>query len=221
MELVQDRARDTDDLAEFVGVPLTVVFASLADLNDARRDRAGRIALAPPFHISDEDLYLVIPDDIGLELADILRDGDGDLLAEALRDGLVVEGSVERKGRGQLFLDVERTCNPQDLVRGRLPFTAHASLEDCADLCTVNVLPHLQCTLRSKLFDEEGFDCALRHEQYVGPSWRASGADAGADPTCIWSQQGPTGVGVLLALFQEYEELIVLFQPLLIEASRR
>ena len=77
----------------FVGVPLSIVFADGDAIHAAARGASRSIRLAPPFHVSDEDAYLVLPEDIGAEIVDILRDGDAELLAEAMRDGLLVAGA--------------------------------------------------------------------------------------------------------------------------------
>src|SRR5689334_4222796 len=87
---VVHRKAATQGLESLAGVPLSVVFADGAELARVRDDGEGSVRLVPPFHVSDEDAYLVLPDDIGVDLLDILRDGDVDLVHEAMRDGLVV-----------------------------------------------------------------------------------------------------------------------------------
>src|SRR5690606_13268413 len=104
----------------FGGAPLTVVFADGEALAAVREGDAERIPLEPPFHVSDEDVYLVLPADIGLELIDIFADGDAELLAEAMSEGLVVLGSVEQEGRGKVVLDVEEALTPRALLDGGL-----------------------------------------------------------------------------------------------------
>ena len=91
-------------------------------------------------------------------------------------------------------------------------------------LSTINGLEHTQCTLISQLMDDEGLDRVLRRPEYVGISWRvpAHAADrlAGIDPTLVWSRHLDDGrVGVELALFQEYEELVALLHPVALRPS--
>src|SRR5688500_18539153 len=87
-------------LAEIIrGLPLSVVFAEGEAIDAIRSRGVGTLELAPPFHVSDSDVYLVLPEDIGLELADMFRDGDIDLLEEAMRDGIVAIGTIAKEGR--------------------------------------------------------------------------------------------------------------------------
>ena len=76
------------ELQDYVGVPLSIVFADGDAIHAAARGASRSIRLTPPFHVSDEDAYLVLPEDIGGEIVDILRDGDAELLAEAMRDAM-------------------------------------------------------------------------------------------------------------------------------------
>ena len=95
MRIVDSPADPT--LAEMIaGTPLSIVFADGEAIAAVRERGEGTVALSPPFHVSDEDTYLLLPDDIGLELVDMFRDGDVDLLAEAMRDGLVAIGAIEK-----------------------------------------------------------------------------------------------------------------------------
>src|SRR5690606_21291334 len=75
---------------EVVGLPLNVLFADGEDMERLRAQGQGVLVLEPPFHLSHEDAYLVLPSDIGLEIVDIMRDADLDLLHETMRDSLVV-----------------------------------------------------------------------------------------------------------------------------------
>ena len=53
------------------GVPLTVVFAEGEAIDAAHTSGGGSIRLEPPYHVADDDAYLVLPDDIGMEIVDI------------------------------------------------------------------------------------------------------------------------------------------------------
>jgi hypothetical protein len=204
-------------LAELVtGLPLSVVFADLEAIDAVRAEGEGSIPLSPPFHVSDEDAYLVLPDDIGLEIVDMFRDGDLDLLEEAMRDGLVVVGTIEKEGRA-LVLDVEQCARPADLLR-ELPYAETVGYGRGADpLPALNALDHVQCTVASRFVDEAGLDAILGKREHAGASWRVPKKDkhlAHVDPTYAWSKHLPDGrVGIECALFGEYEELVAVLRP--------
>ena len=99
---------------DFVGVPLSVCFATGEDIELCRSAGRGVLTLEPPFHLSENDMYLVLPDDIGMEIVDIMRDGDVDLLGESMRDGLLVLGTMERSARARVQLHVEHTATPAE-----------------------------------------------------------------------------------------------------------
>lgn len=207
---------------EFVGTPLSVVFTEGDFIDAVRSGRQSAVPLSPPFHLADEDCYLLLPDDIGMELVDIMRDGDLELMYEALRDGLLVRGSMEREGGGHMMLHVEDFAVPAEALRADLPYAATITVGEGSDpLEEVGALDHLQCTMVSELLDDEGLDRVLRESEYLGVSWRAPrDRPADADPTCIWSRHLARGrAGVELALFQEYEELVALLRPLVLEAA--
>ncbi len=210
----------------FVGVPLSIVFADGDAIHAAARGASRSIRLTPPFHVSDEDAYLVLPEDIGGEIVDILRDGDAELLAEAMRDGLLVLGSIEREGRC-VELCVDACVAPQQALTETLPFAETVPLLDAESaLALLNELHHVQVTMGSALVDEEGLGDMLANAEYIGPSWRApeSGARRGAtaEPTYVWARQQRDGrVGIELALFSEYEELVALLRPAALRAPRR
>ncbi|MEM9191101.1 MAG: hypothetical protein AAGF12_18105 [Myxococcota bacterium] len=201
----------------FFGVPLSVVFAEGDVVEQARKRGGGSLQLEPPYHVSDEDSYLVLPLDIGMEVIDILADGDLELLHETMRDGLLVEGYLERQVHG-MQLVAETVATPRSLLQGPFPYAASVSLGAEGDLlATINNLPHLQCTVLSSLMDDEGLDRTLREKEYVGPGWQVPAAalkNGGVDPTYVWSRRDNDRVGVELALFQEYEELVALLRPL-------
>ena len=205
----------------FSGVPLSIVFADGESIAAVVRGDAETIPLAPPFHVSDEDAYLVLPEDIGTEIVDILRDGDADLLAEALRDGLLVIGSIEREGRA-VELVIESFVVPAKALAEGLPYAETVqltSLEGALEL--LNALDHVQITVCSALIDEDGLEEVLSKPDYIGPSWQAPETlakhGAGVEPTYVWSRRQRDGrVGIELALFSEYEELVVLLRPALL-----
>ena len=205
----------------FSGVPLSIVFAEGDAIAAVVRGEAEMIALSPPFHVSDEDAYLVLPEDIGTEIVDILRDGDLDLLSEALRDGLLVIGSIEREGR-RVELVIESFAVPAKALAEGLPYAETvviASIDGALE--TLNALDHVQITVCSALVDEDGLSEVLSNAEYVGPSWQAPETtakhSAGIEPTFVWSRRQRDGrVGIELALFSEYEELVVLLRPALL-----
>lgn len=199
-----------------VGVPLTVVFAEADAIAKVRAEGEGFLPIEPPFHMSDEDAYLVLPTDIGLEMIDIVADSDHDLLGEALRDGLVVNGFLGRAD-GVMGLNVELVESPLSLLK-RMPYAEALELGRGVDpVAALNALPHAQCTVVSKLVDEEGLGRMLGDDDYLGKSWGRS--DGSVDPTFVWSRRtGPSAFGIELALFTEYEELVMLLRPVSITA---
>ncbi len=216
----------SSDACEFVGVPLSVLFAGAESIEAVRAAGSGVLSLEPPFHVSDEDTYLVLPDDIGLEIVDILRDGDLDLVHESMRDGLLVIGAIERRGASDVSLHAELALSPGEALRDAPPFAATVPVSGPGGtdpLAVLNALEHVQCTLLGSFFDDEGLDQVLRRDAYVGASWRVPPEDrarlAGVDPTYVWSRRLPDGrVGVELALFPEYEELVALLRPVVLTA---
>lgn len=204
---------------DFTGIPLSVVFAEGDFIAAVRRDGHGILPLSPPFHVSDQDAYLVLPDDIGMEFVDIMQDGDLDLLHEAMRDGLLVLGVIERNGAGQLTLEAAHAISPADALAKGSRYGHEIAIADGEPLATIAELEDLRCTVVSELLDDEGLDQVLRSEEYVGIAWRVPAAMreklAGVDPTCVWSRRKENGiVGLECVLFQEYEELVVLLRPL-------
>lgn len=198
------------------GTPLTIVFAEMHAIEALRADETNALPLEPPFHLSDEDAYLVLPDDIGVEIVDILRDGDDELLGEAMRDGLVAWGTVGRRGDGVRELVVDRWERPADLLDGTPDYAAEVPTGPGHDpLLDLSILPHLQCTVVSELFDAHGLRRALATDRFVGVSWDPDRAGKpGAEPSLAWTRRlGNGDVGVELALFQEYEEMVVLLRP--------
>jgi len=201
----------------FAGVPLSVVFADGELIEEVRLRGTGSLPLEPPYHVSDDDAYLVMPTDIGVELIDIMRDGDHDLMQESMRDGLLVFGGIVRDENGDIELYAEHATTPAKVLKEGLDYAATVALVSGVDpLPEVNALPHVQCTIMSALLDDEGLDKVLRGREFLGTSWRApaSAADAGVDPTYVWARRGEDGVGVEMALYTEYEELVALIRPL-------
>ena len=204
-------------LAELVrGVPLSVVFADGEALADIAARGEGALPLSPPFHVSDTDLYLVLPDDIGLEIVDMFRDGDIDLLDEAMRDGLVAVGSIEKEGR-VLSLEVEECASPREILR-ELPYLETIGYGRGIDpVPLLNALEHVQCTIASRFVDVTGLGAMLAAREHAGISWRVPKGDKhleGVDPTYAWSKRLDDGsVGIECALFGEYEELVAVLRP--------
>jgi hypothetical protein len=219
MDVVTDRGTSPED---FIGIPLSVVFAEGEHIGAARQGELSEVPLAPPFHMAEGNGYLLVPDDIGIELVDIMRDGDLELMHEAMRDALLVQGSVERLGRGQMVLQATGVAAPWDALRADLPYAAVVTVGAGGDpLVQLAALEHLQCTMVSDLLDDEGLERVLRRPEYLGVSWRVpADQPAEADPTCVWSRHVAAGrAGVQLALFQEYEELVALLRPVLLQAA--
>lgn len=213
-----ERGRDEALHAELVGVPLSVVFASGEQIEKVRREGAGAIVLAAPYHVSSHDAYLVLPEDIGTEIVDIMRDGDLDLLHEAMRDGLLAVGLVERVRKGVVALEVERAETPAGALTAEMAYAAQVSIGAGDVLEALNELAHVECAGASALVDDEGLDEMLRESELVGTSWRAPANGPaelrGAEPTYTWSRRLTDGrVGIELALFAEYDELVALLRP--------
>lgn len=219
-----------DALDELVGLPLTVVFAEAEAIEAVRDGGAARLRLAPPYHASDEDAYLVLPDDIGGEIVDILADGDLDLLQEALRDGLVVLGALERDaderraGKRAVYLAVERALTPATALATGLPYADSVPLVDAATtLEALNALDQVQVTVCGAFVDEEGLAKALGEAVHVGALWTPErggdgrARDGSVQPCLGWTRHLDGGrVGVELALFGEYEELVAVLRPALL-----
>lgn len=211
--------RAPEPQAPLSGVPLSVVFADGEELARVRDGESDELTLSPPFHVSDEDAYLVLPDDIGSEIVDILADGDADLLAEAMRDGLVVTGTVAQAGRGRVVLSVEDCVVPAELFADGLPYAGEVIARTPTQALTdLNALPHAHVTVCGALCDAEGLTAMLTAEEHIGISWRvpAKLKERGLElaPTLVWSRELPDGrVAVELALFAEYEELVVVLRP--------
>lgn len=219
-----------EEVSAFVGAPLSVVFATGEAIERLREDGEGLLELVPPFHFSDEDLYLVLPDDIGMEIIDILDDGDLELLHESMRDGLLAIGTLERSerirgGHRTIALAVELAISPAEALAKGLPYAKTLTLRPDPDLTQkLNQLDHLQCTMLSAFIDDEGIEQVLRQPEFAGVSWRPPESMShlkDIEPTYIWSRrQEDATVGVELALFREYEELVALLRPLSLETIR-
>ena len=211
---------------DFVGVPLAVVFASGEDIDAVRNVHRDSIELAAPLQVSDDDAYLVIPDDIGDEIVDILRDHDAELLHETLRDSLLVNGPLARDANGQLALHAEASITPQDALLDQTPYAHEIAVGGGEDpLQIANRMDHCQCTMLSALLDDQGLESMLRKDTYIGISWRVS-ADISSglivDPTYAFSRRLSDGrVGVEFALFVEEEDLIALLRPVVFRPSSK
>ena len=206
--------QDTEPtLAEVFGaLPLSIVYARRADL--AALQPGARVPLSPPFHVSDDDAYLVVPDDVGLGLVDIFAKADEAALSDVLRTGALVLGVIERDGRATV-LEVDEAARLGPML-GQMRYALEQSADDEA-LDALNALEQAQVTVASELVDEAGLDAMLEHVQHIGPSWRvpAHRKDlAEVDPTHAWSRRLPDGrVGIEMVVFQEYEELVAVLRP--------
>ena len=224
MQLVAKQNQKPDAHALFAGAPLTLLFASSEDIAEVKNG-ADVLPLVAPFHVSDDDTYVVLPDDIGMEIIDILRDGDTELLSEAMRDGLLVFGSLEKAGKGRMVLAIEQAIVPSEAMKSGLPYGSSVTLRsiDQNALSSINTLEPVQVTVCSALVDEEGLEQMLSEAEFVGTSWRApaplQNKGVAVDPTFVWSKRLPDGrVGVELALFTEYEEVVALLRPVVLSA---
>ena len=203
---------------DFAAAPLVVLFADGEEIDAAREQGSGRLQLAPPCSMSDADSYLVLPDDIGMEIVDIFADGDHDLVQESLRDGLAAVGRISSEQRGLMVLDVEACRTPLAVLEAGLAYGAEVDLACTADpLRALNTLPHAQCTTLSALLDEDGLRHMIARLQYVGTSWRAPASAKllqHLDPTFVWSRRlDDAWIGIETALFVEEEDLTLLLRP--------
>ncbi|MBX7197566.1 MAG: hypothetical protein K1X94_36305 [Sandaracinaceae bacterium] len=209
---------------EVSGLPLSIVLAD-GEVLAAIRERieAGdgadveSIPLVPPFHVSDDDAYLVLPEDIGVELREMFADGDVDLLADAMREGLFVIGTLEKEGRGKMRLAVDEVDVVERLL-AKMPYADTIEVGRGADpLAALNGLPQCRNTVASSFVDMAGFQKMVRSSEQAGASWRppTDRKDmAGVDPTYAWSRRLPDGrIGVEAALFCEYEEHVCVLRP--------
>jgi hypothetical protein len=207
---------------EVAGLPLSVALADgelLAAIRERLEagDEVASIPLAPPFHVSDDDAYLVLPEDIGVELRDMFAEGDVDLLADAMREGLLVIGALEKAGRGKMSLAVEQVAIVERLLR-TMPYADTVEVGRGADpVEALNALPQCRNTVASSFVDLAGLQRIVRAAEHAGPSWRPPTDRkemAGVDPTFAWSKRLADGrIGVEAALFCEYEELVVVLRP--------
>ena len=157
-----------------------------------------------------------------MAVVDIARDGDTDSLRASLRSGLLVIGTIERARGGVVDLHVDEMASPTDALQS-MAFAAEVRIDEEVDtVATINALPNVQCTLLSGLIDELGLTRILRRGEHLGTSWRSpgTGATASAEPTFAWTRQlAPGRIDFELALFLEYEELVVLLRPLQLIAA--
>lgn len=220
MQLVESKSDESRDvISTCSGAALVVLFASGEDLRNLEAVGSGRLPVAPSYSISEEDAYLVLPDDIGDEIVDIMRDGDAELLQEAMAEGLLVVGSVRHDRNGGPSLIAETCMTPSAAMSRPMRYAARLPLKGDGDPITrINRLPHLQCTTLSALLDDDGLDAVLGKPLHIGHGWRVP-ANARAlgqvEPTFVWSRHlTPGRVGIELALFAEEDELIALIRPL-------
>lgn len=208
---------DTGPFSSFVGAQLMVLFADGDELRPVRTRGSGSIQLAAGYCISEDDTYLVLPDDIGEEIVNIFRAGDLSLLEEALDEGLLVHGHLQRGPGGKPSLLAAYGITLTDGLR-RLPYAAEVEVPGESDpVKRLNTLAHAQCTMVSALLDHEGLEAVLRNPCHLGESWRPPQAAAGLQhlsPTYLLSRHdGDAHVGLELALFVEDDDLIALTRP--------
>lgn len=219
MHLVSIPAQQAHVDHPYCGLAFSLAITDADSIAALREAGHGRIALAAPFHMSEDDAYLIVPDDIGLELIDIMRDGDSDLLHEALRDGLLAVGQLAR-GEAGMELSVERCITPSAALKDGLPHVERVELEGTDPVRRINQLGHVQCTTLSALVNDEGLEQMLRSEEHLGHSWTLDPALekrlGQVEPTYVWSRRVRDGVSVEMALFSEDDEVVVLMRPLLI-----
>jgi len=180
-------------------------------------DYRGKLTVEEPTAFPDAHAYLVLPTDIGTEIVDILEDSDRELLGEAMRDSLLVLGTLEP---GEDFtLDVTAAISPRKALATEPPFAATVAVGGGGDpLPDINGLPHLHITMLSSLVDDESLEKILRRREFAGTSWRVppdlrEQLDA-VSPTYAWSRRQTDGtVGIEFALFVEDEELIAVLRP--------
>jgi hypothetical protein len=213
--------QDPDLAHDLAGLPLTVVFADAEAIAEVKEAGEGELVLVPPFHVSDDDAYLVLPDDVGLELVDMFRDGDLDLIAGALADGIVALGSIERgekePGKKRLVALHVEECEPAAALLARMPYAERVGFGRGVDpVPLLNALPQARITVASAFVDETGAEKMLRQREWCGTAWnppRGNKQFAGVDPTYAWTRRDPSGVGIEMALFVEYEELVAVLRP--------
>lgn len=222
MHLVPGNARtgSTQTGPTFTGLAFSFAISDADSIAALRTAGAGRIALAAPYHMSDDDAYLIVPEDIGTEVVDIMRDGDHDLLQETLRDGLLAVGQLERGDDGMVLV-VERCQTPREALASGLAHTEEFQLAGPDPVRRINQLGHVQCTTLSALVDEDGLEQMLRESEYLGASWTLDPQLikrlGNVDPTYVWSRRiDDDTVSIELALFTEDDEIVTLLRPLLI-----
>ncbi len=226
-------SRDLQELARDVsGLPLTIALVDADELRRAREalargHRVESLALLPPFHVSDDDAYLVLPEDIGVELREMFADGDVDLLNDAMAEGLLAIGTIERgERRGahrELRLAIDDAASVATLL-ARMPYTDTVEIGAGREpLAAVNALAQFRNTVASSFLDREGLGRMLREREQASASWRPPEDDpelAGVDPTYAWTRRDGEGrVAIEAALFCEYEELVMVLHPALLRLA--
>jgi hypothetical protein len=225
MQLITGGQTSSRAQSAFAGVPLSVLFAQADAIGQLAAAGSGEILLQPPYYLGDDDAYLILPEDIGVEIVDILRDGDEELLGEAMRDGLLVCGEVARAGKRGMSLMAAQALSPRRALKEGLAYAATVDLASVDDAVrALNTLPHAQCTTLSALIDDDGLESVLRENSYVGISWRTPSAMrrlSSIDPTYVWSRHlDQNHVGIEFALFVEDDELVALMRPARLVLSR-
>lgn len=218
MRLVPPPSQAESPLRHFVGAPLVILFADAEELQPSRQRGGGTIEVSAGVSLSDDDTYLIVPDDVGDELVDILRDADRELLEETLDESLLVLGDLHRGAEGRTVVAADFAMSVTEAFRQGLPYAAQVPVDgQGGGLRSLNQLAHVQCTMVSALMDTDGWRSVLRQSNYIGVSWR-SPADtpslASLSPTFVVSNRSGDGhIGLDLALFVEDDDLVALVRP--------
>ncbi len=202
----------------FVGVPLPVLAVAAERIEALASGVEDELCFPGSFPLAPEDRYLLLPEDIALDLVDILADGDEELWAETLRDGLLVEGACEHYTDGVTRLLVRAGHNPGEWFRSARGYARTLGVGPGSPdpLQRLNRDAGLRCTMLGGLLDEEGLDRVLAAPCFLGVGWRppARYALQGLCPTWVWSRRLPDGsAAVEFVLFQEEDELSAMLRP--------
>ncbi|MCS6856244.1 MAG: hypothetical protein N2515_02525 [Deltaproteobacteria bacterium] len=208
------------------GVPLVLLQAEKEELARLRRSiEKGQppsyLPVLPPYHLSDEDAYILLPEDLAVDFRSIFEDGDLDLLKEAMEESVVALGTLERVKRGEMRFVIEEAAKTQEALR-QMRYAKVVELDDVSmAVQTLNELPLFHNTVASAFVDEEGLADMLQSSEYLGTSWRPPPERpelAGVDPTFAWTKRLKDGsIGIEAALFCEYEEMALLLRPAILQ----
>lgn len=192
------------------GKPLSIAEADPGAIAAIREGLVCEIRLAPPLHVSEHDVYLLV-EPLAADVPDEASAETPALLSRAL----VVEGTLTVQ-RGRAVLGVAHRWDPLELVQDK-PFDATVRRRPNVDLVPqLNRLPFACCSTASLLFDRTGLERVVHRRNFVGTSWAPElpeGEDGDADATWVWSRRTASAVHVHLAVLGEYEERYALINP--------